>query len=372
MPPPPLESIVPNLYPRSDSAIVFPRFGGGTLTLKVIESKESRSLGSSYELVYDVFLDPPAEGLFTDYLAIGTNRQAAISDELIVGWNVFDWASWTFFDLTLVKRWPMKCTRVRHNEYKVKITYAPLNIVNFQITPVKTKRHYALDTIGFSLSPGAEPGGGGAYNQMPSAVDMDAFLGLRAINTDLESRIAQGVDVIEPTFSWTERWNWGPYAWLATVVEEDEWTHYFGAMTSLSSTVNEQPFRGCAPGTVRFDGGSGRQSHPLTWEIDYRFSYKPLKEKHEFGGIELEVPEAAQGGWNFLDTSSPGEREVTWEGRKYIVLVPDIVKLHQLYPLRDFGPLGLFPDIYLGTTSFFAYISELPMLGGRVTSGYVE
>jgi len=332
---------MPSLYPQSDQELHFEALVGDPIVFKVIERPESRAIGTSYELVYDVFMDPPRDELLADYI-----DHKNLADEVIIGWNVFNIVGWTFFDTALVKQWPPQCVRIRHNEYKVTITFAPLSIPNIQMTPVKAKKLFGLETWGAKWN-------GEAYVPFTlpvgsTGLERTAFCGIN-VDTEKDSSAVgkiQGLDIDEPSFSWNERWIWGPYNYL----RGDSGQDYFGLMTMLTSTINESRFRGMNPGTVLFRGGTSRQIQPLTWEIDYRFSYRPIRRTQKLGPTSLpwfNVP-----GWHHFDVvSSPKEVEIG--SGKYVIQIPELIKLHQVFPFRDFNLLKIYgSDVELNWARF--------------------
>lgn len=359
---------MPIIGPQGDGTLTFPAAIGGPIVFKVVESKESRSLRTGYQLVYDVFMDPPHGAEFNQHLFGDIVKEVGdLSDEVIIGWNTFDYAGWTFFDRALIKKWPPTCVRVGHNAYKVTINYAPLNIVNFQIATTKTKRKFGRETIGWAWD--SDYAKFKKADVPPSGPNKTA-IAFRAINVDESSEI-QGTDVIEPSFTWTERWTWGPYEYLAAEGQSpgDQYGHYFMMMTYLSGTVNAYPFRGCEPGTVLFCGGAGRNVQPYTWEIDYRFSFKPKREKQEFCGIDFDIPtelERFMGGHVFIDSIYPKKGiPVELHGKNYILHFPDMVKFHLLYPLEDFAPLKLCSEVKLGSTIPLNALDDIPEIEGK-------
>jgi len=402
---PPLEN-EPNFYPLSveDVENTFIRFhadpflmpnGASYLIFKIVEDKSSRVVGSSYEFAYDVFVDPPLPELFTYYIDYGTYigtgfqpdvgtavtslRVHALSDEVIIGWNLWDWASWTFFDMALCKKWPMTCTRVSHNTYRVVIHYTPLNILNFQIAPTKTKLLYGMKSFGWVKD--ETIGTGGEFKVIVvDGNDIEAHkkqMALRAINTDASGKI-EGVDKIEPSFTWTERWIHGPYDVFAYLENEDAepgaeyYKMYLMMLGDLVATLNEYAFRNLPRGTVLFEGATGRNVGPMTWEIDYKFSFKPIPRNsegnegfYEMGPymIELPINEDPFIGSGHLHIDPMALRkgtDVTLEGRPFILQSVELLKVHQIYPVADFADLHLHEEVPLGRGRFMGKTNELP------------
>ncbi len=376
MPPPstpPLEAIYANLYPQSDGEITFPATAGGSLIFKITEEKASRLVGTNSKLVYNVSLDPPKEDLFTAYLdyssydpALG-NRILALSDEVIIGWNIFDWVGWTFFDLSLVKRWPPVCTRMQNNAYRVEISYAPLNVINFQIISTKTKRLYALETEAYAWNGLSQDYMQVTIGNLPDgASNEEGKLALLAINTDEKGKI-QGVDVEEPAFTWTERWNWGPNDIFGKPEDpesehpEEDYESYMITLAGLAATVNKEKFRQLPVGSVLFHNATGRSAGPMRWEIDYKFTYKPPKPFTDLGGKQLEIPSSLGSSWVHVDVMAfEAGRKVKINDRLFVLKFPEMVKMHKLYELEDWTPMYIHPTIGLGIGRFLAYTSEVP------------
>lgn len=346
---------ITNVYPRSEGMMKF-----GAIAFRVVETKESRSIGTNYQLVYDVFMDPPYSEELNEELFTHLINAHNLSDEVIIGWNVFDYAGWTFFNRSLVKKWPPACARTGTNSYQVTITYAPLNVINFQIAPTKVKRYFARRTVGWEW----RSTGFVKIDILPDGRDNES-ISFRAINVDENGKV-HGVDVLEPSFTWTERWTWGPYKYLSAKGEEEN-INYFMIMTDITGATNEFKFRGCPPGTVLFCGGQGRQTQPFTWEIDYQFDFKPLRNEQEFAGIEFDMPQELRGGHQFTDGVYPKKGiPVTLHEKNYILQFPDIIKAHEIYPIRSFEPLGLCGEIGLGSGYPFSFLDNVPELEGKI------
>ncbi len=305
---------------------------------KCVEHPESRNLTGSYQIVYDVFLDPHHDDLFTTdiYSDAFKDRKNIWSDEILIGWNVWRHAGWGFYDETLVKQWPPNCTRVSHNSYRVAIPYRPLFILDFETTPITTKRLSSFDVAVLNFD----------SNGVPSWVDISQFgqelqQALHFINVDKKGK-TQGVTIIEPSFSWTERWTWGP-------VKSLQYREYLNELANLTATVNLDKFRGFQSLEILFRGASGRYVGPMTWEIDYRYSRRPTRKDIEVCGVVKEKNWDFRGPWNVddLETTTKVEIEVKDE-RRYIVEKPDFVKVHKIFKRELFSKLLTYPNIPLG------------------------
>jgi len=365
---------IPNLLPVSSFDMVFAAvaLAPRTMTFKAVESKESRNIGFGHEIVYDVFADPPNEELFTDYLYNDAERifPYSESDEVVIGWNTWLRAGESFYDGTLAKKWPPACTRIRHNEYKVVITYAPLYIVDFNINPVKVKKQYAYWAEAWNL-----------INDEYKKVDVENLAdgtiktAHHSINVDksAETGKIQGIDVIEPSFSWTERWTWGPVSRLAWMQDHDndpdtpmERYDYFDELAKTTATVNSAPFRGYPAGEILFQGASGRYASPMTWEIDYHFSRRPNRNEITIADLNIDVPEGHQSGWMHIEIQGQTKDITDITGVSYLREMPKVVRLHQVYKDGEFERLRTVPSLDLGFAHHLAAINRWP--GGVLPS----
>ncbi len=315
----------------------------GTMTFKCVEEKASRNTDGSNKISYDVFADPVNDTLFTHAVFSEAERDEIgnekWSDEVLIGWNVWETASWSFWDGTLVKKWPPVCTRISHNSYKVDIHYDPLFITNFETTPITVKRFSSFDVAVLDF----HDDGSTAWIAL-GALSADKQQALHYINVDSKGK-TQGVNIIEPSFSWTERWTWGP---VKSLVPEE--FNYIDLLTQITGTVNLSKFRGFKAREILFQGGSGRYVGPMTWEIDYKFSRRPTRKDLEVGGIIKTKPVEFQGPWDIEDfqTSTKTEVQLDPDGRKYIIEKPDLVKVHKVYKDWNFNELEVYGDIPLG------------------------
>lgn len=364
---------IANLLPIPSFDMTFKGKGPGAappgtnneMTFKAVESKDSRNLGYGYELVYHVFADPPNDILFTDHIWTAAERAdwAWGSDEVVIGWNTWLKAGWSFFDKMLVKKWPPECTRLSHNDYRVAIKYSPLYIIDFQTTPQKVKKlsSYAVAAYDFP----AEGGNPNLINmQALSEKDFEPYL---FINVDKKGKV-QGVDVFEPSFTWTERWTWGPVKDLYHPLKAGGAYHYFKRLAELTATTNVEEFRGLPNKCVLFCGAVGRYIGPMTWEIDYRFSYRPTEEYKEVHGYILPIPKPLQSGWTFIDIEGSETIETTRgdDERKYVVQKPTLVKMHRVYKESNFAELNIYEKIPLGDAQVWEHSSladSPPQLG---------
>jgi len=345
---------VENLLPRDTFDMTF-KGGLGQMTFRAVEVKESRDLEHGYSIVYDVEPTVFTNILFTDAVYTEAEQLNDMwgSDETVIGWNTWKQAGWTIFDRSLVKKWPPECICVSHNRYRVTIKYAPLFIIDFQITPITVKRYTSFSTQAYVLD-------GSTYKKFYPAAD-DKF-GYWLINVDKKGK-AQGVDVIEPEFTWTERWTWGPVSQLHT--KESQTETYLGKLTELAGTINSAPFRGFGVGQVLFRGGVGRYAKPLTWEIDYQFSARRKQEAEQVGDVMLPLMPGYQGGWAELDTSGHETKEIPEAGRTVLRQFPTSVRVHRVHKYSDFGELETLPQVELGVSHILERddVNEFPTIG---------
>ncbi len=339
-----------NLFPPTSFDMLFSGLRSGfNATFKVTEPKESRNLDGSYDVTYDAFLDPVRDILFTNYVWTAAEREAQeyISDELIIAWNVWEAAGWSYYNKTLIKKWPPHCTRVSNNSYKVTIRYAPLYDLNFQITPSKIKRKSAIWTEQYNFDDE-----GGIENTGPENVEGDEERTLYLIGVDKKGKV-QGVNVFEHSIAWTERWTWGPQEQL--LISGQETSIYLALLAKHTSTLNEKPFRGLPKGSVLFVGSSTRYVTSMKWEIDYRFMYKPPKKFVELGFIKVPIPEFLQSGWTFVDLAGDTttiENEKSGD-RKFLAEKIESIKLHIVYETTNFDDLKLYSGIVLGNAKIW-------------------
>lgn len=362
---------LPNFYPRSDGSMQFAATGvapQNVMTFQFVESKESRSVGTSYEVLFNVILEPTRPELFTTYLDPSIySVPVRVSDEFIIGWHTWFLAGWTFMDGALVKKWPPKVVRLENNHYKVTLTYAPYPVTNFTFAPTKTKKLFADNTVAFTWNSDTNDY---TEHNLDTVNDASQVWKLLAIHQDTQGK-AQGIDIVEPSFVWSERWTWGPYEYLNTRISSPSGpqdVNYFDYLTALVGSTNQNSFRGMLPDTVMFMGGTGRNTHPMTWEVDYNFSFKPKRTDYDFGLTKLHVSHPdLQGGHLYIDPVMPESgQEITLGGKKFVQQFPELVKIHRVAQVYNWVPMGLGDTASLGSL-FFNVLPFIPTLLGSYT-----
>ena len=364
---------MPDFRPKEDFKLRF-EHDGKSFEFQVIEAKESRDiLRGSVALSYNVIPLTQTGDTFGDYLwGTQDERPDGYSpEEVVILKEVWDQLGWCYFDYALVKKWPPSCKRVTHNHYIVTVTYSPLRIVNFSIDPVKVKRMWSLSVSKYKYDSDSHH-----WTRVPN-LPSDWF-----INVDDKGKV-QGVDVYEPVFTWTERWNWGPVLELVQRTTDasgnrgDAEFIYPMQLAYLTGTVNNDDFRGFKPYTVLFKGARGRHASPMTWEVDYTFAYNPgawdydsiagrAKGTIPIGTsiIHLSPGTTEWGGWNYVEVEKRTEEETGTDGEKIIIEKPIRAKLHEIYEPADFGKLKIIeqlPLTYLNPLDgSFAVIHDVP------------
>lgn len=337
---------------------------GNTMIFQVKEVKRSRALQDTYELVYSVIVNPHNDTDMGIHLAyIGAEHP---SDEIIIAWNVWNNVGDTFYDKTLVKKWPPHCTRLGVNQYEVTIKYAPLFIVDFNINPLRTKILQSRRTTAvWEMNDGMSTYDR-IFEELQSAEEKTGY---SYINIDDKGNV-DGTDVLDPMMTWTERWTFGPYDGMTFTHPNEHVVGYINNLLKLSCTLNDNKFRGFNRGEVLFRSVSGRHTGPLAYEIDYTFSARPNKGSLEFGDlvISLFTGKWFTSGWVHVDVDKFTNKEATLrDGRKVILPIPYTVRIHEIYKYSDFGEMKTYPDIILDSSRQLGDNPFIPTIGGRAT-----
>jgi hypothetical protein len=148
-----------------------------------------------------------------------------------------------------------------------------------------------------------------------------------AIEVDNEGNI-NGVDVTMPVLNFTE---------THTMNGSKVTTSYKKTVASLTGTVNRSSFRGFAAGEVLFLGASGTKRSKKAnapWEITYRFAVSPNQTSLEVGKLKV----SSKKGWDYLWVRYADK---VAENKKNVIKEPSAAYVEQVYPLGDFGNLGL-------------------------------
>lgn len=142
----------------------------------------------------------------------------------------------------------------------------------------------------------------------------------------------EGVDILVPDFRWTESYTVDPS--MLT------WGY---AMTCayLTRCINNDVYRGFAPGEVQFRGShaqvrqSGTVEQPeVRAEIRYEFAAQPNVENQAIG----DIAGISAKGWEYIDVRY---EQVEDAGAKKLTTRPIAVYVLELYPPDDFSKLGI-------------------------------
>ncbi len=317
---------------------------GDPVVFLVHENGESREMGSNNVVIYDVKIDPHNDTPFVDTTDLINSADwggRSISEELIIAANVWHYAGWTHLDDQLAKKWPPRCERKGANQYRVTIEYDQLFVVNFQISQLKARKKVSDRVSVWTRN-------GSSYDpvDLSKLGDLDK-MGYFNIGSSTKANkvIVEGVDVVDPQFTWTERWTYGPIKSLNGGSSGDFEKRYDNVITKLTGTVNKDKFREFPELSVMYGGGVGRNTSPLAWEFDHKFTYRPEKEFHTIGGVQVLPKGDFKSGWAFLDIKDTDDREgenATFEA------VIDPVKIHLVLEKGDFSDLNVGGEIPFG------------------------
>ncbi|MEQ8789452.1 MAG: hypothetical protein RIC55_24370 [Pirellulaceae bacterium] len=153
----------------------------------------------------------------------------------------------------------------------------------------------------------------------PAAPD---YKGLIGVNDDK----VEGCDVIVPQLRFSETHYFRGIAFA-----------YLNLLYRLTGTVNEDRFRGFAPGEVLFAGAQGNRRDGGPMEVTYNFDCSPNVERLKIGDIVV----ARKAGWDYL--------WVKWEDAydetaKMVVKRPLAVYVEEVYPRTRFSQLAFGPE----------------------------
>ena len=327
-----------------------------TVTFRVTENVKSREFGINNNLIYDVAILQHSDIPFTDTIGnpwkrpTGDTENRSISQELIIGANVWYHSGWTNLDSSLSKKWPPHVQRTGPNQYRVTIQYEPLFSTNFQISQLKArlKQSYSVEVW--------ERQSDGSFNKKDidglPAVDQKSFLNINLEKGTQQDDVVKGVDVFEPSYTWSERWTFGPIMSLQTSSGNEIRDRYDVIITEMAGGLNKEKFRGYDPLSVAFLGGVGRNTLPFTWEFDFKFMWRPqvdiVRVPNSNGSVHPSTP-IFKSGWTVVDPefeSADGDDDSPKQVIKYI-------KLHQVMLPTRFEKLGIAEELPLGYSTPF-------------------
>lgn len=164
---------------------------------------------------------------------------------------------------------------------------------------------------------GAAWGGEYAYSRQGPA---PKFYG--AINCSSDA--VQGVDIVVPSFNWSETWTWP-----AALVNDN----YVKALYELTGSTNKEDFRVFSAGEVLFMGArADRQRSAPTVAITYTFSARRNRENFLVGEVLVDQ----KLGWQYLWVKYEDKSDTD-----NLVKRPLYVYVNDIYPTESFDALGL-------------------------------
>ncbi len=109
---------------------------------------------------------------------------------------------------------------------------------------------------------------------------------------------------------------------------------YKSTLFFLTACVNNDAFKGFAPGEVLFLGASGTQRGQEDWEITFKFAASP----NATGLVIGEITGINKKGWEYLWVRYADAEDTT---AKVLVKKPIAVYVEQVYPMAAFAGLGI-------------------------------
>jgi hypothetical protein len=135
----------------------------------------------------------------------------------------------------------------------------------------------------------------------------------------------EGVDIYVPVYNFSETHHIDP----ANVTGA-----YKSTLVFLTACVNNDGFKGFAPGEVLFLGASGTQRGQEDWEITFKFAASP----NATGLVIGEITGINKKGWEYLWVRYADAEDTT---AKVLVKKPIAVYVEQVYPMAAFAGLGI-------------------------------
>lgn len=213
--------------------------------------------------------------------------------------------------------------------WQLKVTYIKEGGEGDETEPLKRTRSF--DTSGGTIhitQAIAEGGDNGEKKYPEESPPLGGIIGL-----DLDAGV-QGVDIVSPSFKWTETYD-VPSAYVTN--------EYIRAVGKLTGTVNDAEFRGFPAGEVLFMGATG--SHEWNeekgdgpWTLTFNFVQSPNAGDGEtLPAIEVgAITDIQKKGHEYLWVMY----EPTVEGGN-LIRQPMFVYVNKVYRNGDFSQLGL-------------------------------
>ena len=214
------------------------------------------------------------------------------------------------------------CEQKGPDFWHVDVSYGPWDKADPVIKQEYPEHSWSFDTTGKTVH--IDHGLAAATSYVPAG--KTATNHKMAIGVQDDGR-CEGTDIVAHGLKWTENHQLllANYAW-----------NYAQALSTCTGKVNSQIFRGCAAGTVLFQGASGGPStkNPLYCDLTYHFEFSPYVTNVVVGDITV----TTKPGWYYAWTRF----EKTEDGPSYKeTQKPCQVDVIKVYDTVDFAVLGI-------------------------------
>lgn len=152
----------------------------------------------------------------------------------------------------------------------------------------------------------------------PTASDFEGAIGF-------DGKRVNGIDIVVPEYQFAES-----HYYSDSAVDDT----FKANIASLAGKVNNDIFRGFAPGEILFLGAAGRQKEDADWQITYRFAVKKNQTGLTVGGLSgIDL-----NGWDILDVFYGLGEDTT---AKQIIKKPVSAIVRRVYERVALGGLNL-------------------------------